>query len=38
LTYEGMGGSNPIAEWKDTKNWWKNRRVEFVVTKDDEVL
>lgn len=36
LSYEGRGGSNPIAEWKDTSNWWKNRRVEFVVTRDDE--
>ncbi len=36
LAFEGKGGLNPIAEWKDRDNWWKNRRVEFVVTKDDE--
>ena len=35
LSAKGMGGANPIAEWKDTKNWWKNRRVEFVIEKKD---
>lgn len=33
LSFEGMGGSNPIALWEDHDNWWKNRRVEFIVTK-----
>jgi len=35
LSSKGMGGANPLAEWKDTKNWWKNRRVEFVIEKKD---
>lgn len=35
LSAKGMGGANPLAEWKDTKNWWKNRRVEFVIEKKD---
>lgn len=34
LTAEGKGGANPIAAWKDHDNWWKNRRVEFIVTKE----
>lgn len=33
LSFEGKGGSNPIAAWKDRDNWWKNRRVEFIVTR-----
>ena len=28
----GMGGANPLASRKDRNNWWKNRRVEFVIT------
>lgn len=28
----GMGGANPLAGRKDRNNWWKNRRVEFVIT------
>ncbi|MBB5219973.1 outer membrane protein OmpA-like peptidoglycan-associated protein [Treponema rectale] len=35
LSYEGKGGANPIAKWEDRKNWWKNRRVEFIVTKQE---
>ncbi|MCR4734236.1 MAG: OmpA family protein [Treponema sp.] len=35
LSAKGLGGANPIAEWKDTKNWWKNRRVEFVIEKSE---
>lgn len=31
LTAKGMGGANPLAEWNDKANWWKNRRVEFVI-------
>ena len=27
----GMGGANPLAEWKDKANWWKNRRFEFMI-------
>ena len=35
LSYEGNGGMNPIARWEDRENWWKNRRVEFIVTKKE---
>ena len=35
LSYEGNGGMNPIAKWEDHENWWKNRRVEFIVTKKE---
>lgn len=31
LSAKGMGGSNPIAKWDDNANWWKNRRVEFII-------
>lgn len=33
LTSVGFGGANPIAAWEDQAHWWKNRRVEFIVTK-----
>src|SRR5574344_1128937 len=33
LSAKGYGGANPIAAWEDHANWWKNRRVEFLVTK-----
>ena len=36
LSYEGLGGANPIAAWEDRESWWKNRRVEFIVTKIEE--
>lgn len=35
LSFEGNGGMNPIAKWEDRENWWKNRRVEFIVTKKE---
>ena len=35
LSSTGKGGANPLAAWKDRENWWKNRRVEFIVTKGD---
>ena len=35
LSANGKGGANPLAAWKDRENWWKNRRVEFIVTKGD---
>ena len=35
LSFKGNGGLNPIAKWEDRENWWKNRRVEFVVTKKE---
>lgn len=31
LDAKGMGGANPIAKWEDRANWWRNRRVEFVL-------
>uniref|UniRef100_UPI00298E9054 FlgD immunoglobulin-like domain containing protein n=1 Tax=Treponema sp. TaxID=166 RepID=UPI00298E9054 len=30
---EGKGGRERIAALKDTENWWKNRRVEFLLHK-----
>ena len=30
---EGKGGRERIASLKDTENWWKNRRVEFLLHK-----
>lgn len=33
----GMGGANPIANPDDRSSWWKNRRVEFVITYMSEV-
>ena len=33
LTTEGMGGTQPVANPKDKDNNWKNRRVEFILTK-----
>ncbi|MBR4600348.1 MAG: OmpA family protein [Treponema sp.] len=31
LTPVGVGGSEPIAGKNDRANWWKNRRVEFII-------
>ncbi len=33
LTYVGMGGTRPVIQWEDYDNWWKNRRVEFILIK-----
>jgi len=33
LSAIGMGGSRPIASLNDRDNWWKNRRVEFILIK-----
>ncbi|MDR1429516.1 MAG: gliding motility-associated C-terminal domain-containing protein [Spirochaetaceae bacterium] len=33
LTYVGMGGTRPVVRWEDRDNWWKNRRVEFILIK-----
>ncbi|GHT90801.1 hypothetical protein FACS1894140_0050 [Spirochaetia bacterium] len=33
MTYTGIGGSRPIAAYEDRDNWWKNRRVEFLLAK-----
>ncbi len=29
----GMGGRVPVVEHSDRANWWKNRRVEFILNK-----
>ena len=29
----GIGGLQPVADWTDRDNWWKNRRVEFILVK-----
>ena len=33
LSAVGMGGSKPVASLDDRDNWWKNRRVEFILIK-----
>jgi outer membrane protein OmpA-like peptidoglycan-associated protein len=33
LEYYGVGGQRPLTTWEDTNNWWKNRRVEFILRK-----
>lgn len=33
LSAVGMGGSHPVASLTDKDNWWKNRRVEFILIK-----
>ncbi len=33
LSTVGMGGRVPIAGLDDRENWWKNRRVEFILDK-----
>jgi len=33
LSSYGLGGAQPIVSWEDTDNWWKNRRVEFILIK-----
>ena len=35
FTAKGKGGANPLAAWEDRENWWKNRRVEFIVEKQE---
>lgn len=32
----GMGGANSIADHNDRGAWWKDRRVEFVITYESE--
>jgi outer membrane protein OmpA-like peptidoglycan-associated protein len=31
LTSYGIGGARPIVSYADRDNWWKNRRVEFIL-------
>ena len=33
LSSVGIGGTKPIASLSDRDNWWKNRRVEFILIK-----
>jgi flagellar hook assembly protein FlgD len=33
LSSVGMGGTRPVAQRSDKENWWKNRRVEFILIK-----
>jgi hypothetical protein len=33
LTAIGIGGARPVAKYEDRDNWWKNRRVEFILIK-----
>ena len=33
LSTVGMGGTRPVAAREDRDNWWKNRRVEFILRK-----
>ncbi|MHC6201795.1 OmpA family protein [Breznakiellaceae bacterium SP9] len=33
LSSTGMGGKRPLVAIDDYQNWWKNRRVEFVLIK-----
>jgi flagellar hook assembly protein FlgD/flagellar motor protein MotB len=33
LSSIGMGGSRPVVRYEDHDNWWKNRRVEFILIK-----
>jgi len=33
LSSIGMGGTRPVAARNDRDNWWKNRRVEFILIK-----
>lgn len=33
LGTEGKGGTQPVADWHDKDNNWKNRRVEFILHK-----
>jgi hypothetical protein len=33
LTAVGIGGVRPVVRYEDQDNWWKNRRVEFILDK-----
>jgi hypothetical protein len=35
LEFRGLGGENPLVTWEDNGNWWRNRRVEFVILESD---
>jgi hypothetical protein len=33
LSAIGMGGTRPVVKWEAHDDWWKNRRVEFILIK-----
>jgi outer membrane protein OmpA-like peptidoglycan-associated protein len=33
LTAVGIGGARPVVAYEDRANWWKNRRVEFILVR-----
>jgi flagellar hook assembly protein FlgD len=33
LSAIGVGGKRPVVRYEDRDNWWKNRRVEFILLK-----
>jgi outer membrane protein OmpA-like peptidoglycan-associated protein len=33
LSIIGVGGRQPVVARSDVDNWWKNRRVEFILVK-----
>ena len=34
ITTEGKGGAEPVVAFSDRDNWWKNRRVEFILVRE----
>jgi flagellar hook assembly protein FlgD/outer membrane protein OmpA-like peptidoglycan-associated protein len=34
ITTEGKGGAEPVVAFNDRDNWWKNRRVEFILVRE----
>ncbi|NLJ45593.1 MAG: OmpA family protein [Treponema sp.] len=34
LSVRGLGSSEPVVDFKDAENRWKNRRVEFILIKE----
>ena len=34
ITTEGKGGAEPVVAFGDRDNWWKNRRVEFILVRE----
>ena len=36
LTSEGVGGAEPVVPFNDLENRWKNRRVEFILVRNED--
>ncbi len=36
LSTVGVGGRQPVVSREDRDNWWKNRRVEFILNKESK--